>query len=259
MLENVSAPVPCTVLATAQLARYAALAVRLMYPQTRGDLRPRRSVRIRPSPLGRFPVWTPAALEAAAVSSLPALAAAPSRQPLALLEARATLGLGHPSTASKRPCTPVALCASIPLDSPRTRGRTNIGLGHPSTSPRRPIAPVGPRPCPSSSTLCSYAHATAQRTPRPTTSRRVTPTSDSSRCAAKQPGGALPSISAPAQRSTSSGSPQAGTTQSPSGAVKDIAVKEEKEVGREFADCGDVAMQIQIPGHLAAIGFKTLF
>ncbi|KAJ6514405.1 hypothetical protein C8R47DRAFT_1190527 [Mycena vitilis] len=322
MLQNIVS-VSSNSLATAESARYAALAVRLMYPRTHRDSRSRRSVRILPSPLGRFPVWTPATLDVA-VSSLSAQAAVPFPQP----RSRAALGLGHPSRPLKRECAPVdsesvsttltepaaartratlglghpssspksrvvsiavvaaqtmqpsssraalglrhpspastrlsmplaPLCASPPPPSPRTRGRANIGIGHPSTFPRRPVAPVGPRARLSSSASCSYAYAAASQTPKPTTSRRVTPTSDSSRCAAKQSAGALPSISAPAQRSTSSGSPPAGTTQFLAGVGNGTKGKKEKGVEREAVRCGDVAMQKA--GHLAMIGFKTLF
>ncbi|KAJ7646293.1 hypothetical protein DFH06DRAFT_1424178 [Mycena polygramma] len=312
--RHVSAPAPTIGPSTAQSARYAALALHLLYPKTRSQRNSRRAGRMSPSPLSRFPVWTAATLDTPAVFSLPALAAAASQPPRSRVAlglghpstssktgsapdpipsapasphnratlglghpsgsssprsriaaqsttqplSRAGLGLGHPSTSGKRPIPSVLSVSTQPAQ--QLRGRANIGLGHPSTSQRRPIAPVGPRPS------RSYARAAAQETCKQTISRRVTPTSGSPRCAAKQPGGALPSISAPALRSTSSESLRAGTTQVQARSLRvervvdNISAKgEEKEVGGEVADSGDVAMQIEIRGHLAAIGFKTLF
>ncbi|KAJ7646297.1 hypothetical protein DFH06DRAFT_1476431 [Mycena polygramma] len=306
-----SALLPSIGIWTAQSARYAALALHLLYPKTRSQRISRRAGRMSPSPLSRFPVWTLANLDTPAVpNSLPALAAAASQPP----RNRITLGLGHPSTSSKRATAPVPISpapasprsratlgrghpssfpksrlvsvavlapqpthsrAGLGLGHPSTstkqpnasvqpihitftypaqpRSRANIGLGHP-TSPRRPIAPVGPRPSPST----ARSHAHASQTPKPTTCRRVTPTSGSPRCAVKQPGGALPSISAPAQRSMSSESLRAGTTQvqakSLEGVVENITAKgEEKDV-----ECDIVAAHVEFRGHLAAIGFRTL-
>ncbi|KAJ7646312.1 hypothetical protein DFH06DRAFT_577216 [Mycena polygramma] len=130
---SVSAPVPCTVLATAQSARYAALAVHLMYPKTRRDSRSRRSVRIRPSPLGRFTVWTPATVEVLGTSiSLPALAAAPCQHP----RSRAALGIGHPSRSSKRENAPVDPVLSDSTEPAASRNHATLGLGRPSGPPK---------------------------------------------------------------------------------------------------------------------------
>ncbi|KAJ7642694.1 hypothetical protein DFH06DRAFT_1137243 [Mycena polygramma] len=225
-------------------------AARFMSPKERGTgLIPRRVVAVRTCPLVMYQSAPPASIALAVSSSAPASQPPATVQSgtttLQGTRGRAAIGLGHPSS-SKRATAPVQSAVPVPTAAaateqlPASRARINSSTIKRRTErfTRRELHTIAEdaectqtntsRPVPGTRKR-SYAQAVTEtdETPKNRTGRRVTPTSapapptptptisGSPRCAAKQhPSGAfVSSIVALAQRSTSSGAPQAGPTQ----------------------------------------------